>query len=232
MVKTEYVTLQVADGTTMQAYVARPDDAVMRNGILVFQEAFGVNAHIRDVTERFAREGYIAIAPEMFHRTAPGLDAPYADFEAVRPHVNALRNETMSADIMATYEWVRSHSNGNIVAIGFCMGGRCSFLANTTVKLKASASFYGGGIKGLLDRIPDLSAPALLIWGGMDKRIPNVETRAIADALKAASKEYCSIEFSSADHGFFCDARSSYHPKSAAQAWKLVLEFFKTNLAL
>lgn len=86
-IRTEWVDLDVADGTTMRAYVARPQDARPRSGLLVFQEAFGVNAHIRDVTERFAREGYHALAPELFHRTAPGFEGSYTNFEAVMPHM-------------------------------------------------------------------------------------------------------------------------------------------------
>jgi carboxymethylenebutenolidase len=80
--KTEYVNLAVSDGTSMRAYVAHPEGKP-RAGLLVFQEAFGVNAHIRDVTERFAREGYLAISPELFHRTAPGLEAGYTNFPEV-----------------------------------------------------------------------------------------------------------------------------------------------------
>ena len=76
-IRSEYVELKVSDGTTMQAWTARPVDSGSLPGLLVFQEAFGVNAHIRDVTERFAREGYLAISPELFHRTAPGLEAGY-----------------------------------------------------------------------------------------------------------------------------------------------------------
>ena len=162
---TEKVVLNVSDGTTMAAYVARPDSEKNHPGILVFQEAFGVNGHIRNVAERFAREGFVAIAPELFHRTAPGFEGSYTDFETVRPHVGALKNETMSADILAAYNWLSKNSNGSIFSIGFCMGGRVSFLANATVALKAAVSFYGGGIAGLLDRVPSLSAPMMMFWG-------------------------------------------------------------------
>jgi carboxymethylenebutenolidase len=82
---TDWITLQVGDGTTMRAYAARPQDGRAHAGLLVFQEAFGVNAHIRDVTERFAREGYHALAPELFHRTGPGFEGAYNNFEASCP---------------------------------------------------------------------------------------------------------------------------------------------------
>src|SRR5512135_2809806 len=92
-----YVELSVTDGTTMSAYVARPAGGGRHPGLLVFQEAFGVNAHIRDVTERFAREGYLAISPELFHRTAPGLEAGYTNFAEVMPHMQALKDSTLAA---------------------------------------------------------------------------------------------------------------------------------------
>ena len=97
--KTEWITLNVADGTSMRAYVARPLDNAAHTGLLVYQEAFGVNAHIRDVTERFAREGYIAISPELFHRTAPGFEGTYNNFEAARSHVMSLTHPNLEADV-------------------------------------------------------------------------------------------------------------------------------------
>jgi hypothetical protein len=107
MTKTEYVTLSVSDGTSMRAYVAHPAGKP-RAGLLVFQEAFGVNAHIRDVTERFAGEGYLSISPELFHRTAPGLEAGYTDFPAVMPHMQALTDAGLAADIEAAYQWLKN----------------------------------------------------------------------------------------------------------------------------
>ncbi|MFZ0538201.1 MAG: dienelactone hydrolase family protein, partial [Candidatus Sulfotelmatobacter sp.] len=144
----EKVELAVADGTRMAAYVARPKAGGAHPGLLVFQEAFGVNHHIRNVAERFAAEGYVAIAPELFHRTAPpGFEGSYTDFPAVMPHVQAVTTETAEADVRSTYDWLRSSAKANeISSVGFCMGGRVSFIANSTVALRAAVSFYGGGI--------------------------------------------------------------------------------------
>src|ERR1700677_1581908 len=105
--KTEYVNLSVGDGTSMRAYVAHPEGKP-REGLLVFQEAFGVNGHIRDVTDRFAREGYLSVSPELFHRTAPGLEAGYTDFGAVMPHMQALTDAGLAADIQAAYQWLKN----------------------------------------------------------------------------------------------------------------------------
>jgi len=243
-VRTEWVNLQVADGTSMRAYVARPQDSPPHAALLVFQEAFGVNAHIRDVAERFAREGYVAIAPELFHRTGPGFEGAYDNFEAIMPHIRALTDPGLEADVRAAYAWLGADPQAGtlpIACIGFCMGGRVSFLSNALLPVKAAVSFYGGGIApnphapgplsaGLLGRTGDLHAPQLLFWGGLDKHIGPEQTHAVVDALRTAGKPYVNVEFSQADHGFFCDVRRSYHPESAKQAWALTLAFLNCHL--
>jgi carboxymethylenebutenolidase len=226
-IRTEWVSLQVADGTTMRAYVARPQGGPPRAGLLVFQEAFGVNTHIRDITERFAREGYHAIAPELFHRTAPGFEGSYTNFEAVMPHVRALKDQDLEADAHSAYAWLRENlgtPERPIACIGFCMGGRVTFLTNSILPVKAAILFYGGGIApnpmgpGLLNRAGDLHAPQLLFWGGLDKHNGPEQRRAVAEALRKAGKPFVNVEFSDADHGFFCGARASYNPAAAPQA--------------
>ena len=115
------------------------------------------------------------------------------------------------------------------------MGGRASFLAALTLPLKGAVSFYGGGIApaprgpGLLGRVDELQAPVLLIWGGRDQHIGPDQVQATTEGLKAAKKTYVNVEFSDADHGFFCDERASYNPAAAAEAWPLTLAFLKTN---
>lgn len=226
----ERVTLDVADGTTMNAYVARPAGDARAPGILVFQEAFGVNAHIRSVADRFAALGFIAIAPELFHRTGPGFEGSYTDFAAVRPHIEALTVEGMSADVDAAYGWLSGQSGADasrLAAIGFCMGGRVTYLANSRVKLAAAVSFYGGGIApDMLPLAHQQSAPILMFWGGLDTHIPPEQYRAVADALTAAKAVHEQVVFGQADHGFFCDARASYNEIASRQAFALVKEFF------
>lgn len=229
-----FVEIKVADGTTMSAYVARPQGAGKHPGIMVFQEAFGVNPYIRDVADRFAKEGFTAIAPELFHRTGSGFEGSYTDFQATQPHVSRLTNEGLEADIRATHEWLSKDSQTDaqkIFSAGFCMGGRVSFFADTLVPLSAAVSFYGGGIaQGLLDRSKNLHGPVLLFWGGLDKHILPEHTRAVEDAIRAAGKEFGSVTFSYADHGFFCDQRASYNEKASKQAWPMTLEFLKYHL--
>jgi carboxymethylenebutenolidase len=230
---TEKVELSVADGTRMSAYVARPEHPGPHPGLLLFQEAFGVNHHIRDVSERFAREGYVVIAPELFHRTAPpGFEASYTDFASVTPHFQAVTPETAEADIRSAHHWLLSDGKikaEEISSIGFCLGGKVSFLASTILPLRAAVSFYGGGIApALLDRAAKVQAPLLLVWGGLDKHITPELRRSVTDALSAQKKIYVNAEFSRADHGFFCDERAAYEPHSARQAWALTLEFLRS----
>ena len=229
----ETIELQVPGATPMRAYVARPSAGGAHPGLMVFQEAYGVNGHIRKVTDRFAAQGYVAIAPELFHRTAPaGFEGDYKDFSSVKPHFQALTNDDAEDDIRSTYDWVRSSAHvarDNISCVGFCMGGKMSFLANAVVPMRAAVSFYGGRIaETLLDRAPRLHGPALLIWGGRDKHIPPEHRKAVADALDVEKKAYVNVVFSNADHAFFCEERAAYEPSAARQSWALTLEFLRS----
>lgn len=235
-IKTEFLTLKANDGTQMRAYMAQAEGRAKSPGILVFQEAFGVDKHIRDVTERFAKEGYLAIAPELFHRTAPsGFEGNVADFQSVMPHVMALNDVNLEADIRAAHDALQRQSTMDgqrLACVGFCMGGRVSFLANLILPLRAAISFYGGGIAksergpGLLSRVEETKAPILLFWGGLDKHIGPEQRRDVNEALRAAKKTFASMEFAAADHAFFNDTRPNYNKAAAEQAWKLSLAFF------
>jgi carboxymethylenebutenolidase len=228
-----YMTLEVSDGTEMRTYVARPGDAP-RAGILVFQEAFGVNPYIKSIADRFAAEGYLAIAPELFHRTAPGFEGDYADFASVTPHMQALTVEGIEADARAAHSWLATQEfvNDRIVAIGFCMGGRVSYIANSILPLSAAVSFYGAGFTPeLLARSKDISGPMLFFWGGKDTHIPRELWSQIPAALDEAGKAHVTVEMSEAGHGFFCDQRASYSPEASELAWPLVLNFLSQNLS-
>lgn len=214
----------------MRAYISRPEHPI--GGIIVFQEAFGVNTFIQSVCDRFAAEGYLAIAPELFHRTAgDGFTHPYdAGFDAIRPHLAAMGDAGLEADARAAYDWLTTEggiAKDGVRSIGFCMGGRVSFLASTVLPLKRAACFYGSNIDKMLDRLPKVNTPLLFAWGGKDTHILPANRRATLDALDEARKSYVNVEFSDADHGFFCDQRSSYHERSAKIVWPMALEFLK-----
>lgn len=222
-------TLRVADGTEMALVAARPD-RTGAPGLLVFQEAFGVNGHIQALCEAFAREGWLAAAPELYHRTAPGFEARYDDIASARPHMQAMTDEGIRADQQAAFDWLRGQGCPAVAAIGYCMGGRMAFLANAALPLAAAVSYYGGGIQALGDRSADLHGPMLFLWGGKDNHVTTEHARMVEDHLRAAGKPFASLTFSEADHGFNCDERKSHHPESARQAQAVTLAFLQHHL--
>ncbi len=230
------VELKVSDGTKMAAFVAEPENPA-KAGLLIFQEAFGVNQHIENIARRLAQEGYVAIAPEIFHRTAPvGFEGDYSDFPALKPHFDGLSDETLTADTLATYEWLQKEAGikpEKIGAIGFCLGGRVAFMANAALHLGAAVSYYGSRILSQsMELAKDQKAPLLLAWGGKDKGTPPEKIKELTDALRASGKDFINAEFSEAEHGFNCDDRPAYHPASAAAVWAMTLAFFKKHLGI
>ncbi|HTC00013.1 MAG TPA: dienelactone hydrolase family protein [Ferruginibacter sp.] len=230
-----YITVAVADGTSMDVYVAIPKQgSAPFPAIMVFQEAFGVTSHIRSIADRLAAQGYVAVAPELFHRTAaPGFEGSYTDFPSIMPHYSVLTTETMEADITATYDWLQQQTTvikNKIGSIGFCMGGKVSMIANMILPLSAAISYYGSLTQPLIDRLPELHAPQLLFWGGLDKHILPEHTEAIVKGLKSANKEFINVDISYADHGFNCNDKASYNPKAAKEAWAISLAFLENNL--
>jgi carboxymethylenebutenolidase len=230
-----YVHLMVDDGTEMEAYISIPADAIGRNapGLILLQEAFGVNHHIRDVADRFANQGFVVIAPELFHRSAPPYyEGDYKDFPSVMPHMQALTVEGNEADLKAAYHWLRHNdlvNPANIFSIGYCMGGRVSFLANAILPLSAGVSYYGGAIKTIADKAATVSGPHLFFWGGQDKHIGQDQIDAVIGEMDKNGKEYINVKISYADHAFACDERPAYNEKATKEAWALTLAFFANN---
>ncbi|MET4073900.1 dienelactone hydrolase family protein [Hymenobacter sp. UYCo722] len=229
-----FVTLAVADGTEMRAYVAFPSATGPVPGIILLQEAFGVNHHIRSVADRLAAAGYAVVAPELFHRTAAtGLEIAYSDFASAMPHYGAINNDDLTADLQAAHAWLTAQplvKADKIGSIGFCLGGRVSFLANAVLPLAAAVSYYGGGTETIADRAQDLHATHLFFWGGLDAHIGKEHIQQVIEAVDAAQKPYINTVISYADHGFHCDERPSYHPEAAKEAWALTLAFFGEKL--
>lgn len=230
-----YVQLTINDSSVMQAYTAMPVGAGPFPGIIIYQEAFGVNGHIRRLADRFAASGYIAIAPELFHRTAPaGFEGNYNDFNSVAPHFQAITDQGLEADIMATWSWLKQHSRlkkDSIVCTGYCLGGRVSFFTNTLVPVKAAVSYYGSRIApDLIKRAASLHAPMLFFWGGLDKHIPKEQIDAVIDGIKKEEKPYTNVVISSADHGFFCEEKPAYNDQAANEAWAHTLAFLEMKL--
>jgi len=229
----EKILLKVPDGTQMQAHVSRPSSQP-KAGVIISQEAWGVTAHIRKVADRFAEQGYLAIAPELFHRTAPvGFELPYSvDFSQIGPHFQGTSEATFEADIRACFDWLKSEGGlQKVGAVGYCMGGRASFVANSVLPLQAAVSYYGGRIATeSIGRAKDQQGPLLMFWAGRDKNILPEQVKALADALRAADKQFVNVEFSRTEHGFNCNDRPVYNAAASEQAWALTLAFLKEHL--
>ena len=238
-VKTEWVTTKTPDGD-MRVYVARPEGSEALPGIIVIQEIFGVNDHIQDVTRRYAEQGFVAAAPEIFHRFER-KEAPYSDIQAGFALRQRLSDDQVMDDVNATYELLNSRSDvqrGQIGIVGFCYGGRVVYLALTrNPNLKAGAAYYGGGIAADAADAPvnatqNIRAPIHLFFGGKDQSIPAEQVSKIEAALKANNKRYELSWYPEAPHGFFCDAREgSYNAEAAADAFPKTINFFKRTLA-
>jgi carboxymethylenebutenolidase len=230
------VAIPVPDGPEMSAYVALPRGAGRFPAILVFQEALGVNAQIRGVADRYAALGFVAVAPDLFHRFAPGFETQTFDRDVIMPMIGHLTIEGMVADVAATYHWAAKQQNirsDTIAAVGYCMGGRAAYLANSEVPLAAAISYYGGGIApALLDRAARLSGPHLFFWGGQDPGIPPETHRAVTDAVRAAGKRFVDVEFSDAQHGFFNVELDRGNPRAARESWAIGRAFLEHALEI
>jgi len=211
-------------------------------GILVFQEAFGVNPHIRRVCERLAAAGYLAVAPELFHREGPGAEFGYDDFAKVRPVLERITNEMMLADILAAYGALRGDPAVGLdrtFCIGFCMGGFASILAAIHLPLAAAVSFYGGGITRagpgigfgpLLNDLGGLHCPTLHVFGEKDSSILPEDIALLRSRLEELGKPFEVEVYPGAGHGFFCEDRAAYNPAAAEAAWKLALEWLRLHV--
>lgn len=238
MTSGEYVTLTVpdepAERAAMRAYVLHPDGAGPHPALLLLQEATGVNGHLRGVAARWAAEGYVVVAPELFHRTAPGFELDALDMSVLMPLLRSLTNDGLVADVRAAHAWLVAQPDvdaSRVAALGFCMGGRAAYLANAELPLAAAVSYYGGSIApALVDRAASMHGPHLFFWGGRDAGIPPGQHRAVIDALRAAGKRFVDVEFSEPGHAFFNERTDRYDPQAAEQSWAMSVAFLRTSL--
>ena len=233
------VTLTTPDGP-MRTYEAVPDTGAS-TGVIVIPEAFGLNGHIEDITERVAAAGHRAIGLDIFHRSGGGT-APYDNFEKVLPLFEGLTDDGLLADIDAAREHLHAQgiADASIGIVGFCFGGRTTFLAAVRRPLGAAVGFYGGGIvtgrfpqfPPLIDESASLQTPWLGLFGDADQSIPIEDVERLRITLDERSKvDHEIVRFPDADHGFNCDQRPAYHPEAAKDAWQRTLTWFATHLS-
>jgi len=230
----------------IQAYVAIPEGKGPFPGMVVLQEIFGVNDHIRDLTRRFAQEGYIAIAPALYQRQAPDFETGYTaeDIKIGKIYKEQTKAEELLGDIQVAIDYLISNTpvkaNG-IGCIGFCFGGHVAYLASTLSDIHATASFYGAGIttwtpgggEPTINRTKDIrGATIYCFFGQEDASIPLTEVKKIRAALNKNQVLHRIFVYEGADHGFFCDQRASYNEEAATDAWQQVMRLFREELDL
>jgi len=228
------VVIETPDGP-MDAYVARPEGAGPFPGVVVIQEAFGVNEHIREVCDRLAARGYAALAPEIYHRRARRLVVPYETPAPAMAELALLTNDGLEVDLEAALARLRGEDGvdpARVGLLGFCVGGFAAFLGACRLDPAATVAFYGGGIvharEGMalapvLDEADAIDTPLLALFGSADTGIPMSDVEAIRKRLGVGCEVHV---YDGAKHAFFNDRRPNYHPAAAADAWTRTLDWF------
>jgi carboxymethylenebutenolidase len=220
----ERVRLTAADGHQFEAYVARPQGEPIA-GLVLVQEIFGVNAHIRSVADGYAKDGFLVVAPALFDRYERGVDLGYegADMQKALSFIPSLDIEAAVRDTAAALEYARTQTGKKSGVIGYCFGGTIAWLASTRLKTDVAVGYYGGYISKFVGEEP--KAPVMLHFGKKDQHIPQEDVDKIAAAHPGVG-----IYRYDADHGFNCDARSSFDAESAKLARARSLDFLARNL--
>ena len=239
--KTQWVEISAGD-VQMPTYVAMPDKAGRFPVVLVVQEIFGVHEHIQDICRRFAQEGYLAMAPELYERQ--GKPAEYPDIESlVAGIVSQVPDEQVMADLDACLVWAGLHGGDltRVFVTGYCWGARITWLyAAHQPMLRAAVAWYGRLTKGHgplqvtnpIDVAGKIDAPVLGLYGELDAGIPLKDVTAMQSALKNGSEKSKANEirvYEGADHGFFADYRPMYNAKAAKDAWQRCLAWMRLH---
>jgi carboxymethylenebutenolidase len=215
------VRLRARDGHELDAYVAGPEGEA-RAGLVVVQEIFGVNAHIRRVVEQYAAQGFLTVAPAMFDRVQRGVELTYTQIDEGRALMQRLEWPSTLADVAAAAREVRGA--GKVGVVGFCWGGTVAHVTASELDVDAAVSYYGGGVAKMLDKQP--RCPILYHFGAQDHAIP------LADVAKVQAAGFGSVHvYAGAGHGFNCDERASFSPADARLALERSLKFLTEHLA-
>jgi carboxymethylenebutenolidase len=218
----EMIELTAADGFTFSAYAAGPADAT--KGVVVVQEIFGVNHHIRDMADRFAALGYAVVAPALFDRTEKGVELGYTAEDIGKGR--AYRMKLSDAQVMLDIEAAADHLGGKALGIvGYCFGGTVAWWGATrTTKFAASSCWYGGGIPGTKNETPH--CPVQMHFGEKDASIPMTDV----DAVRAAQPKVEVYVYMGAQHGFGCDERGSFSAPDYELAQQRTVDFFAAHV--
>jgi len=221
----EFVRLRAADDHELGAYVALPAGEPIA-ALVVIQEIFGVNAHIRSVADGYATDGFLCVAPAIFDRIQPGVDLGYSDEEVEIARGMLPRFDMAKAveDIQAALEYGANASGKNTGVIGYCLGGTLAWLAATRLRPTAAVGYYGGNIGKFAGETP--TCPVMLHFGREDAHIPASEVNKVHEAHPEVE-----IHWYDAGHAFNCEPRANYNPAAAKLARERSLAFLKKHLA-
>ena len=226
------VTLTSHDGQAFGAYLSLPPTGT-GPGLVLIQEIWGVNAHIRAVADQYAMDGYVVMAPDVFWRQGAGVDLKYdaADTQEAYRLMRNLDGPNAAADLVTTAQALRQRPErtGKVGALGFCMGGRLAFQLAASGAIDAAVCYYGGGIQNQLDLAPSIQVPLLFHYGERDAHIPPPAV----DAVRAAFASHANAQvhvYADADHGFNCWGRPAYHQQAAALARGRTLAWLSEQL--
>jgi carboxymethylenebutenolidase len=220
----ETVQLHARDGHTLDAYVARPEGDPI-GGLVVIQEIFGVNKHIRKVADGYAKDGFFVVAPAIFDRIEKHVELSYAgsDMQRAVGLMQKLNIDTALLDVQAALAFAEKETGKKAGVVGFCYGGKLSWLASTRLHPAAAVGYYAGGIGEFAKETPH--APTILHFGTKDTHIPKEQV----DAVQAAHPDV-TIYWYDAEHGFNCDMRGSFDAPSARLARERSVAFLKKNV--
>jgi len=234
--------IQVEAAEPFDAYLALPP-AGSGPGLLLFQEIFGVNAHIRAVAEQYALAGFVVMAPDVFWRQHKRVELGYEgeDMQRALAFTKGMDREALLRDIASSVAALRarpevavhkvgdtSESAPKVGALGYCMGGRLAYLAAATTDIDAAVPYYGGGIHDNLERAASIRCPVQFHYAGVDNNIPPEAVEKVRAAMAGKDTEF--HVYAGAHHGFNCWARASYHAPSAALAHGRTLQFLAQHL--
>jgi carboxymethylenebutenolidase len=218
-------------GGGMTGYLAIPASG-SGPGVVLLQEIFGVNAHMRDVADLYAEEGYVVLAPDLFHAMEQRVELGYdgADLEKAFGFYQRFDPESAVPDIAASVAALRARSEctGKVGAIGFCLGGKLAWLAAARAGVDAAVSYYGVGIEASLGDLATIKCPVTLHFGEMDKFVPEDAGNAIADAVKGKGVEI--FVYPGADHGFNCPERPAFDKAASLMAHSRSLTTFRNAM--
>jgi carboxymethylenebutenolidase len=241
--RAETVMITGAGGDEIEAYRARPLDGPPVGGVVVIHHMPGYDAQTKEITRTFAAEGYLAICPNLYWREAPGASPD--DAAATARAAGGVPDERLVGDVGGAVDHLKSLdlSNGKVATIGYCSGGRQSFLAACSLPLDAAVDCYGAFIVApppegmplkvgpIIGLAPDLSCPLLGLFGAEDQYPSPAEVAELEKALADAGKTYSFHSYEGAGHAFFATNRTSYRPEAANDGWEKIFAFFGRYLA-